>query len=58
LWIVLQRTTDTKTNKEEQKNRNSLYYSGKREKKYTVKNLFCKSKGTDNLVQNKTEAER
>jgi len=27
-------------------------------KKYTVKNLFCKSKGTDNLVQNKTEAER
>jgi hypothetical protein len=35
-----------------------LYYLGKRKKHtLTVKNLYCKSKGTDNL-QNKTQAER
>ena len=36
--------------------RRRLYYSGKR-KKHTVKNLYCKSKGTDNL-QNKAQTGR
>ena len=36
--------------------RRRLYYSGKR-KKHTVKNLYCKSEGTDNL-QNKAQTGR